>query len=51
MLLLVHGENLMSFIVGMYIIAILVWTAFCYLIIKYWMKRKKQKQEKNARRD
>ena len=51
MLLFIHGENLMSFIVGMYLVAVLVWTAFCYLLIKYWLKRKKRKREENAPHD
>ena len=40
----IHGENLMFFIVAMYALAIIGWTAICYLIIKLWQGRKKKKR-------
>jgi heme/copper-type cytochrome/quinol oxidase subunit 2 len=34
----------MFFIVAMYALAIIGWTAICYLIIKLWQARKKKKR-------
>jgi len=48
MFCIIHGENLMFFIVATYLLAMLGWAVFCYLIIKYWLKRKKPKREESA---
>ena len=39
----IHGEGLMPFIVLMYALAMIVWTAIVYALIKFWQSRKKKK--------
>lgn len=43
MLLFIHAENLMFFLVAMYLLAILVWIVICYYVIKIWDSRRKKK--------
>jgi len=42
---LIHGENLISFIVVLYALAIISWTAIVYALIKFWQSRKKKKKD------
>ena len=50
-LLFIHGENLMFFIVALYLLAILGWTAICCLLIRVWQNRKKKQQRKRLEHD
>jgi uncharacterized membrane protein len=39
----IHGENLISFIVVLYALAVIAWTAIVWMLIKLWQSRKKKK--------
>jgi len=39
----IHGENLISFIVVLYALAVVAWTAIVWVLIKLWQSRKKKK--------
>ena len=39
----IHGEGLIRFVLVMYALAVIVWTAIVYALIKFWQSRKKKK--------
>ena len=39
----IHGEYLMPFILGLYALAVIGWSAIVYALIKFWQSRKKKK--------
>jgi hypothetical protein len=39
----IHGEYLMPFILFLYALAVIGWTAIVYALIKFWQSRKKKK--------
>ena len=41
--LYIHGEGLIPFMVVMYALGMIAWTAIVYGLIKFWQRRKKKK--------
>ena len=39
----IHGENLFSYMVVLYALAVVAWTAIVWMLIKVWQGRKKKK--------
>jgi hypothetical protein len=37
-----HGENLFWFVVAFYVLLVWLWAVICYLIIKWWLDRKRK---------
>ena len=38
----IHAENLITWMVAFYALAILVWTAIVYSLIRFWDRKKKK---------